>query len=79
MSTIKTVAKRIELEVGLSPAASMRIVKKLNKLAKSVAWARPVSDGDGRPQLSRQVAATRKLRARPLAASKARRRVKKKR
>ncbi|MFQ5802327.1 MAG: HU family DNA-binding protein [Candidatus Methylomirabilales bacterium] len=45
MSTVKDVVKRIEHEVGLSRAASIRIARKLNELAKSVKWATPVGDG----------------------------------
>jgi hypothetical protein len=45
MSTLKSVARRIESEVGLSRAVSIRIAKKLNELAKSVEWAIPVGDG----------------------------------
>ena len=45
MSTLKRVADRIEHEVGLPRATSIRIVKRLNALAKTVRWARPVEDG----------------------------------
>lgn len=45
MSTVKSVAQRIYSEVGVSRAASFRIAKRLNELAKSVGWATPVGDG----------------------------------
>jgi hypothetical protein len=57
MSTVKGVAKRIEREVGLSPAISFRIAHKLNEMAKAVPWATPVADGGARRRLARRKAA----------------------
>jgi len=46
MKTLRSVAKRLSAEVGLSHATSLRVAKKLNTLAKSVDWATPVSYGN---------------------------------
>jgi len=42
MSALDKVAKRLADEVGLSQAASRRVAKRLNELAKSVPWATAV-------------------------------------
>ena len=60
MSTVKDIARRIENEVGLSRAASVRIARKLNELAKSVSWATPVDDRWSRTRLARRKTPKRK-------------------
>ena len=42
MTGIERVADRMHKEIGLSHATSLRITRKLSRLAESVAWARPV-------------------------------------
>lgn len=60
MSTLGDVAKRIESEVGLSRAASARIARKLNELAKTVPWVTPVDDRGSRTRLARRKTSKRK-------------------
>lgn len=60
MRTVRDVAKRIENEVGLSRAASARLARKLNELAKTVAWATPVDDRGSRTRLDRRKTPKRK-------------------
>jgi len=64
MSTLDHVAQRLANEVGLSEAASRRVARKLNELAKSVRWATPVADGSASNQTL--VARRRNPRARPV-------------
>ena len=60
MSTVRDVAKRIEHDVGLPRAVSVRIANKLNELAKTVPWATPVGDGGPRRKVARRKMAKRK-------------------
>jgi hypothetical protein len=68
VSTLSRVVNRLVQEVGLPRADSVRIARKLNKLAKSVDWATPVEDdldksGRKRRAASPKLSASRKRAA----------------
>lgn len=56
MPTVQSVARKIEQEVGLPHATALRISRKLNDLAKSVSWAKPLPDKAGRKKKIRLAA-----------------------
>jgi hypothetical protein len=65
VGTLSRVVDRLVREVGLPRADSVRIARKLNKLARSVDWATPVEDdldkaGRKRRAVSKKPAAPKK-------------------